>query len=819
MIVEQARLAVGTAVRDHLRRPLLSGAIVLTLAMAIGMNAAIFDLVDRAILSAPPTLRDAASLHALTFRAPGQPAGAGAMTTTSFVAYRIVREDVPAAEGALAWRAGPASVTVAGQPIPADTLLVSANYFDVLGSVPLRGRGLSGADGGGSASPIVVLSYRFWHSAFGGADDVLDRHLTVRGIEYAVAGVMPRGFSGHSVAEVDVWIPIEIAARAEGGWDGDAFRNVVSIVVRERNGATPETLAAQAGAALNREVALATLAGAAVSASVRRMALWLGMLAVLLYAIGVANAATLMLVRAARRRHDWMVRTALGASRGRLLTQVAVDALLIALAAAAAAALLGGWLEEAVRRVLLPDVAPAAALSMRTATVIALASVGAAAALIVAGALSMPARLGAGLRIESGSTRGLRFQHSLLLAQTAICVLLLAAAGMVSSSLWRLLRQDFGMRLENVVLLHFEDEADQEQHPELLSAALERIKALPGVAQATTYQTLPFRGHHVPPISVPGRAEPPSVGGQWPFLIAATPELFDILDIRIVDGRSFSRDDARGPLVVIVNETMARELWPQERAVGKCVRAGFDPAWDPETAGGPPTASTALPCRTVVGVARDVRQRQVVPVGNEHRLMQYYVPPSQVPGPPAGIPDGPSVRGLLVRTSSDSAALMPAMRRLVGGGRADAPAVLVRPYEDVLEGQVEPWRVGASLLTIFSALAIAVGMLGIYAAFAHAVSVRRREMAIRVAIGAHPASVTRMVLGEASRLAAIGIGAGIVGAIWAGRSLQTVLFGIKATDPLVLGGAAAAMLLVVIVATAVPAVRAGAANPVTLLRD
>ena len=197
------------------------------------------------------------------------------------------------------------------------------------------------------------------------------------------------------------------------------------------------------------------------------------------------------------------------------------------------------------------------------------------------------------------------------------------------------------------------------------------------------------------------------------------------------------------------NETMARSVWPGESALGKCIRIGFDPGFDPETATGPPTPSAAVPCREVVGVAGDMRQRSLVPTGNEDRLMQYFVPFSQVPIPPF-IPDPDrGAWGLLLRVDTDALPWRRPIRRIVVGSRADVPFIRVRPYTQLLDRQMRPWRLGTALLGLFSALALCVGAVGLYAAFSHAVTVRRREMAIRIAIGARPRGVVWMILREA----------------------------------------------------------------------
>jgi len=225
-----------------------------------------------------------------------------------------------------------------------------------------------------------------------------------------------------------------------------------------------------------------------------------------------------------------------------------------------------------------------------------------------------------------------------------------------------------------------------------------------------------------------------------------------------------------------------------------------------------------LPCREVVGIARDVRQRSLVPSNNEARLMQYFVPFSQVPYPPFLPQSEPRINGLLVRPRHITTALVAKIRRLVVDTRADLPFVSIRPYTHVLDRQVRPWSMGTTLLGLFSALAVGVAAIGLYAAFAHAVAERRREMAIRLAVGARPAGLLRMVMGEALRLAAVGAACGAVMAVGAGRWVQSLLFGVQPSDPRVLGAAAGVMLLVAVLATWWPARTASRADPSRLLR-
>jgi putative ABC transport system permease protein len=461
-------------------------------------------------------------------------------------------------------------------------------------------------------------------------------------------------------------------------------------------------------------------------------------------------------------------------------------------------------------------------LTSRTLVAALGAGLGALAIAAVVGLLQLPRHVRAGdLSGASYGGRRSRAHTMLLLVQTTLSVVLIAGAGMFGRSLYNLMAQDFGMRLDEVVLVGFErGPGSVAGQDEIFSSALERIRSMPGVEVATKVQALPFAGFHVPPIGVPGMAESPSVNGQLPYLNAATPELLEILGIDIVQGRRFTAEDeaGRGAPVVIVNQTMARTVWPGENALGKCIRIGFDPSFDPFTAAGPPGPPTTVPCREVVGVARDVRQRSVVPGGIEDRLMQYFVPLSQVPPPPAGVGPGPGILGLLLRTTGDVAGLIAPIRRAVLDGRTDLPFVEVRPYTDLLEQQMRPWRLGAALLSLFGVLALSVAGIGLYAVFAHAIAERRREMAIRIAIGAQPGRVLGMILREAGRLAAVGVLCGCALAVVAGRSLQPMLVGTAPFDPIVLGTAGALMLIVAGLATFLPARTASRADPTALLR-
>ena len=818
-MLQRLRSSLVDALRALVSTPVTTFVTVLLLAVAVGANLAVFGLIDRAILTPARAVVRPDRLFTLAFAVPGDAARSGpGMTTTSYVTYDTLRTHVSGLEQLAAWRRTSATAIVSGEQLRAETMLVTASYFAALGARPGLGRTLLPDDDSPSGQSAVI-SHAFWRSAFASDPEVIGRRVMVNRIDYAVAGVMPSGFSGHSATRVDIWLPMSAAMRDVPGWNLTAFRNVVSLIARVAPG-SDVAAAEQASVALARRVTLVAISGGEVASTERRIAWALAAVSLLVLVVGLANAATLLLVRGTRRRRELAIRTALGATRGRLLTQVLLEAAMLACLAVAGALAMASWFGDGVRQVLLAGIVDTSGLGSRTVFVALAAGFCTMAIAATAGLLQLPRQVRAtDLSGACHNRYRSRAYTALLLVQTTLSVVLIAGAAMFGRSLYNLMAQDFGMRLDGVVLVGFERGpgivADAQS---VFTSALERIRAMPGVAAATTIQSMPFAGFHVPPIGVPGRAESPNVNGQLPFLIAATPELFTILGIDIVEGRSLSADDDRGAPVVVVNETMARTVWPGESALGKCIRIGFDPNFDPFSAAGPPGPPTMVPCREVVGVARDVRQRSVVPGGSEDRLMQYFVPQAQVPGPPAGVGPGPGVQGLLVRANMDVDALVAPIRRAVLNGRTDLPFVEVRAYADLLQQQMRPWRLGTTLLTLFGVLALGVAGTGLYAVFAHAIAERRQEMAIRIAIGAHPRRVLAMILAESGRVAALGVLSGCVLAVVAGRGLQSMLVGIAPSDPLVLGLAAVVMLAVAVAATLLPARAAARADPTSLLR-
>jgi putative ABC transport system permease protein len=819
-MLERLRIDVFGAIRSLAATPTPVLGAIATLAVAVGVNLAILGLIDRAMLSPAAHVVAPDRLFTVGTVPSGAKPGSSPMTTTTYAAFTTLRDRVPAVQGAAAFSRNEASVVINGEQQQVRSMTISGEYFDLLGASPMLGAGIhADVDSQTTAAPPAVLSYAFWRSDLSSDRNVLGRRITLGGLEYAVAGVMPQGFSGHSSLDTDIWVTFGGAMRDNPGWDRDDRRNVTAVVIRLNGDESPAAAATQAGAAIDRQVVLQPVTGTAIASNERRIAWWLAGVSMAVLAIGLANTAILLLVRGARLRHDIAIRAAIGASRSRLMQQGVIEAVVLAMVATAASLALASWLDETVRRVLFPGVV---ARTTASAPALWAALVSGAIATIVgsiANTRHVPAILDvprlSGVAADGGPRTST--MTGLLVVQMALSVMLLAGAGMFGGSLYRLLAQDFGMEMSKVLLVNTRlGPGGTMVDSRLYLDALERIRMLPDVEMVTTINNIPFTGFNVPPIAIPGRPEPPAVGQQLPFLVAATPEYFKILGVRLIEGRGLTDADDRGTPVVLVNQSMARGVWPGESAIGKCIRIGFPPDFTPDL--GPPIPGDTVTCREVVGVVNDTRQRSLFPQDNEDRLMQYYVPFSQVPYPPFLPPEPTRVAGLLVRPRNMSDRLITTIRGVIVGDRTDLPFIEIRPYSQLLDRQVQPWRIGTTLLALFSALAVLVAAIGLYATFGYVVSERRREMAIRLAVGAHPAGVLTMVLREAMLLAAIGAVAGCVAAVGAGRLVGSLLYGTTPSDPLVLGAAALGMVIVAILATLVPARAASKADPSVLLR-
>jgi putative ABC transport system permease protein len=825
-------MTILPALRSLRREPGLVAGIVATMAIAIGVTATMLDLVTRLMLAAPPGVANPDRVARLMIQVTFGNGQQFAMSTTSYPTYRemAARTDLFSSTAAVS----PSNI-VYGEGEDAREIRgvgASASYFTLLGATPSRGRLLGpGDDQLPFGQPVAVLSYEFWKTQFGAAPDVVGRTMLLAGTQYTVVGVAAPDFSGDNVNAVDVFIPLSASMRNRGGnWANEEYMNIVSIVARLKDGVSTQQAAAAATAVMRarasddgrQDITLESLVPSSVRTSTQsKVALWLAGVSLLVLLIATANVSTLLVLRGVRKRRDAAVRIALGASRSQLGRHAIVESLLLAIGGAAAGLVLSRWLGDAARVTLLPDLAPTDRLLDSRVFVVAivlaiLAGIAAAVGpLLLMSRYSLTSELyGSG---TFGSVRQSRTQFALIGVQVALCAVLLVGAGLFVRSLQRVRSQDLGFSTSHLlyVAMSFRDRPRGDIRDAVHYAAVDRLRTTSGVTSVSVTQAMPFGSFHVPPISVAGVDHVPTVNGQPPFLYASTPAYLDMMGVRTVKGRLFTDADlARGaPFVALVNETFAREVWPGQDAIGKCIRSGHD---DFEPTG--MLASTTLPCRTVIGVVRDSRARSIRPTGREASLMQYYVPFSQAPVP-GFAPDYSNAHGILVRVAGDADRMASVVQRAIQANASLPVFAKVQKYQDLLDPQMRPWRLGASVFTAFGALAILITAVGLFGVISYLVTQRAREIGLRLALGGSTAGIGASVVWSAFKAVGVGVAVGLAVALASGRFVADLLFETSPLDPGVLAFAVATFVLVTIVAAAWPAWRASRVSPMVALRS
>ena len=819
-----------TAARALRREPGFVAIVVLTFALAIAANAAMFGLVNRLMLSPPPGIADADRVSRVRLWLNEEGGESFAMSTTSYPVFQELRasNDVFAAIAATR----PDTMLVGRSPdvTRVAALAATGDYFATLGATPALGRFFGPSDDVPPAgNPVVVLGDAYWRRAYGGDRSALGQQIVIGEQPFTVIGVARPGFNGEQLAAVDLFVPLSATMRASGsGWITNHGMKIVSLVVRLRDGVSLAAARTIATAAIRGEASAdrATLSvdfdpvvpGTSSRQSAQsRIALWLAAVSLIVLLIATANVGTLLSLRAARRRREIAVRIAIGAGRGDLARQLVSESVLLAAVGAAAGILLSHWFSGIIRSTLLPSLAPTT--EFIDARVLAVSIVAAGVAGVLA-ALAPIAQVGGGGNLAAelrtggtGASARMRFQNALVTIQVALCTLLVVGAALFVRSLERVQSQDLGFSAEHLlyVTLDFHGFVPGAERDVAHFAAVDRVRALAGVTGATVAAGIPFGPHNIPPMSIPNLPWPPA-NVQIPIMYAATPDYLDLMHVRLVSGggRLFSARDTRGsPQVVLVNETLARTAWPGGSALGKCVRVGGMPTGD-----GNPAASQ--PCREVVGVVRDSRARSLLPERNEDRLMQYYVPFEQIPDPP--FPNIPRVMGLVVRVAGDPLSMVGQVQRAIQSSSARRVFALIRPYQDLIDPQLGSWQLGATLFSAFSAIALCIATIGLFGVISYVATQRTQEMGIRRALGGNGWAVARLVVGDALRRTVVGLAFGVAAALLAGPVVAAMLFQTSPRDPASVATAGAVLVVATLVAASWPALRATRVNPMVALR-
>jgi putative ABC transport system permease protein len=820
---------VRHAARGLRRSPGFTISVTLTLALGIGANAAMFGTVDRLMFRPFPYLRAPASMNRVYL----QTAARGRVRTGAIFQYTRYR-DLERWSSSFSQTAAVAEWRLAIGPSDAarehQVEGVSASFFRFFDARPPLGRFFDASeDHVPRGADVAVLGYDYWRSELGGADDVIGRRLQVGPLLLTIVGVAPENFVGASEGESPaVFVPVTTLAYGLNQGNADRFATSyhwdwIGMIGRRKPGISETQASADLTNAFEqsrqaqrvedprwytppdvahpRAIAGALrLAGGPGAGLEARTLLWVTGVAVIVLLIAVANVTNLMLARVIRRQREIAVRLALGVSRRRLAAQFVTEGLLLAMLGGIAGLVVSQWVAAALQRMLntgsdAPGPAPITdgrTLAMTAAIAVIVGLVTAVGPAVFGPRGDLAASLRA--RSSDGSYRRSRARSALVVLQSALCVVLLAGAGLFVRSLENVRSQRLGWDPEPVLIATPEYrglQLDSATRTAIRNRLLETTRSIPGVAAAARVNGLPFATSMFP-LFVSGIDSVQRLG-RFNYQ-ATTPEYFDVVSTRIIRGRGFATAD-RGAAarVAVVSEAMARALWPGRDALGQCFRIEAD----------------TMPCTTVIGVAEDAAQNSI---DDSERLL-YYMPDEQPP------PVRPGNRLFIRVTGGDAPATREAVRRALQRVLPAPAYVTVSSLADVVDRQRRSWRLGATMFAAFGLLALVVAGVGLYGVIAYDVTQRLHEIGVRVALGAQSREVVRLVVARAVAFAAIGMSTGLVVVLVSARWVQPLLFHESARDPVVLLGVGATLGVVALLASAAPAVRAARADPCLALRN
>lgn len=816
--------------RSLRRTPVFTLTVALVLALGVGANAAVFGLIDRVFLQTPAGVGTPELVRRFYYYRPSDAerplAPANAIYDAARYPEYVAMRDAASGTAQLGTYLSPVSTDVQVGPATVSAMLSYADrgYFEVLQVQPSLGRFFAAhEDRAESAPPVAVISHSLWTQQFGGTRDVIGQHIVVGGQPYTIVGVAPPRFTGVDLDRADIWLPlgtIRTPSLFSRPWYQGSFGNfrVIARVASEhaeRRATLILTAAYRASRTSPRraDTTSSVVTGPVVAAlgpanrlQAESLSLRLSGVSFVLLLVACANAANMLLVRTSRRRRELAIRRALGGATIRLIRQLLIEGLLLSAIAGVATLFVALWATSALRQLLMPEIHWADASDhIRLFVFVAVTC------LIAGPAAALPPTLRAvredpaeALSSSASVQRRRRawLRNGLLIGQAALSIVLLSGAGLFVGSLRNVSAIDLGFEARNLVTLtaRYHDPARKTEVAPALEAVAAQLSMSPSVAQVATALVGPMQGAYAMPAYIPGRDSAVAIDGVQPFGTPASPGYFSTTGIKLVSGRLFdSTDRAGSPKVAVINSTMARTVWPNERAVGKCLQL----------------VDRGAPCTSVIGVVEDTH---VLGVIEKQRFMQVYLPLAQSAALELDR-FGAWNRVLIVRTRDGAeqeiaAAARRATRRLL----PDADVVKAAGISEVLDPELRPWRLGAMLFAILAALAASVAAVGVYGTAAFAASQRTHEMGIRIALGARRPDIIGLIVGDTFRVVVPGVLAGLALAIGLGRLLQSLLFGLSAHDPVVLTLAVVVMVGTAAVASFWPAWRASRVDPGRSLR-
>ena len=818
--LDALRMSVGYAIRSLARSPGLSLGIILTFALGIGANAIMYGIVDRLLLSPPSHIADADQVKRLYLDYYAESAGKRIVNSTfSYPEFRELQA-ARSFDGLAGFASNDVVIGRADQGEEGLAQWATGNFFDVLGVKPARGRFFTTVEDRIGGDQVAVISYGYWQRKFARSEDVLGQTLDFGYGPFTIVGIAPRGFTGPELSPVDFWIPLHVAGQKVqgGGWENERGWGWFEVVTRVKAGVGVGAAAAEATAinaeGWKEEIAkgnygkdpgvivspIQNALGPLAPAETVVAKLLLGVAALVLL-IACVNVANLILARTIRQTREIAVRLSLGVSRRRLVSQILLEGVLLSVSGGVAAFALFKWGGAFVRSTLLPDVAwDDAGLTRGVIGLIgALAIVAGVLAALVPALRAVRGELATVLRLASagGLTRVTsRLRTGLALLQTALSVLLLVGAGLFLRSLNNVNRVELGFEPEGLyhVLPFTGQERLGEDRARVLAAAVDRMRKIPGVTAAGFTEIYPFimRRTAMPRAEGVDSIRRPSTGS--PIIHQVGPGYFDAMGLRIVRGRPILDTDTEGASrVALVNESLGKWIWGERDPIGKCLYIGQN-----ETR-----------CSEVVGIVEDAVHSEI----GVERPVQYYVPAVQLQLPPF------APRLIVARAQRRSPEIESALRRAMIAADPRIRFAAVNAMEDRLATETRSWKLGATMFSIFGALALIVAALGLYSVLAFDVAQRTGEIGLRAALGATRHRLIAMVVSRAVLVSAAGVLIGVVAALLLANRVQPLLFGVDPGDPLVYGAVAIILGLVAACAGLVPGWRAARVDPSIALRN
>jgi putative ABC transport system permease protein len=807
------------SVRSFARTPGFTLLAVLTLALGIGANTAIFSVVNGVILK-PLGYPEPDRLIMITSQFPGLGFDQFWMDPPEYIDFKTNNKSF---ESVGAYTIGAVNIGAGDRPARVTSAGVTASLFDALRVPAFRGRGFEPDDNMPNTARVAVLSHELWHRQFAGDESIIGRTIEIQGVNRTIVGIMPPGFDIHD-ARVEIWIPLSLDPAAPG-FRGNHF---LYLVGRLRDGVSVTQARAELQTLLRgwRELAgggqihvpndsthrvqYEPLQDDVVGSA--RTALWVLQGAVgFVLLIACANLANLLLARAEARHKEFAIRSALGAGRGRLLRQFATEGVVLSVAGAA----VGTFLAWAGLRALLganPDSIPRSteigldgAVLVFTLGIAVLTGIifGLAPLLHLSqGSTSLALKEG-GTRTTAGLTRA-TVRRGLVVVEVALAVMLVIGAGLLLRSFWNVMSVDSGFDRNNLVT--FNVVIPGPRYPEnprrvaFFQQLNERLSAIPGVTAVAAMSGLPpSRQVNANDTDFEGVTFQP--GGPAPnvdYYQNTTIDYVRTMGIPIVEGRAFGPGDVgSAPPVMLVNEALARRFYPNQSVVGRRIR----PAGVPDSI-----------WFTVVGVLEDVKQGGLdEPTGTE-----LYLAHEQSA---TWLGFTPVNMHIVIRSTLPLGTLAPSIRQAVAAMDPALPIVNLRTMEEVFSQSVASPRFIAQLLGIFASLALVLAAIGTYGILSYSVTERRHEIGIRMALGADRGSVLAMIVAQGMKVTMIGLVAGVIGALLLTRLVETMLFDVRPTDPVTFVAVALVVTLVAVVACVIPARRATRVDPMVVLRD